>query len=250
MQHFHGCLSQGSIFLVSGRNDFQLRTHAPLSPTSQDENFPVSFIFLRIQRTFPPLFLQNRSCHHFQGTARVTSSKRVDGSRKDSQQAHHVNAVRALPMRLVSVGKSRSPGTQLLTGHYTAKIRRYCAFEDMQVRSNPKNSSNPDIQVAAEGERVLRSISPGDFLLVLDERGRTVTSEQLAVIFASAGESSASSLIICIGGPYGHSNAVRERANAMVCLSSMVLNHEVALIVALEQVYRAWTILRGEKYHH
>lgn len=60
----------------------------------------------------------------------------------------------------------------------------------------------------------------------------------------------ASAIVFCIGGPFGHGPQVRERANVSVKLSTMVLNHQIAFLVLLEQIYRAWTILRGEKYHH
>lgn len=65
-----------------------------------------------------------------------------------------------------------------------------------------------------------------------------------------AGDRSSRSVAFCIGGPYGHTDAVRERADATVSLSKCVLNHQIARLVLLEQLYRAWTIIRGEPYHH
>ncbi|KAG6409719.1 hypothetical protein SASPL_127761 [Salvia splendens] len=87
-------------------------------------------------------------------------------------------------------------------------------------------------------------------VVMLDERGRDVSSEQMASLIADAGNTGASSILFCIGGPYGHGRQLRERADVSIRLSSLVLNHEIALVVLAEQLYRAWTILKGQKYHH
>lgn len=85
---------------------------------------------------------------------------------------------------------------------------------------------------------------------MLDERGQDLRSEQMAELVADAGNTGASRISFCIGGPYGHGRKIRERANLSIKLSSMVLNHQIALLVLVEQLYRSWTILRGQKYHH
>lgn len=159
-------------------------------------------------------------------------------------------STRALPIRLVTVGKHRDPAVEKVVLDYGQKVRRYCSFEEVQVRPNPKNTSDVATQVAAEGDQVLRGISSKDWVVLLDERGKDMTSEQLATLIADAGEKGASAVVFCIGGPFGHGPQVSARANTSVRLSAMVLNHEVARIVLVEQIYRAWTILRGEKYHH
>mmetsp|Transcript_4901 Transcript_4901/g.17786 ORF Transcript_4901/g.17786 Transcript_4901/m.17786 type:complete len:89 (+) Transcript_4901:803-1069(+) len=81
------------------------------------------------------------------------------------------------------------------------------------------------------------------------DRGKEVSSEGLAELIRSAGERGVN-MAFLIGGPFGHSEAVHQRANASIRLSKMVLNHDVARIVLVEQLYRAWTILKGEPYHH
>ncbi|GJP36510.1 hypothetical protein CLOM_g21009 [Closterium sp. NIES-68] len=96
----------------------------------------------------------------------------------------------------------------------------------------------------------MKSLHPTDWVVLLDERGRPVTSEQLAQLIAECADASHRSLTFVIGGPYGHGSQVAGRANDKIRLSSLVLNHEVALLVLAEQLYRAWTILKGEKYHH
>ncbi|CAI5958319.1 unnamed protein product [Closterium sp. NIES-65] len=157
---------------------------------------------------------------------------------------------RRLPVRVISVGRHRSQGTQLLVKDCAEKISRYCPFEDLSVRSNPKGTSDVRVQVEAEGEKVLKALHRDDWVVLLDERGRTVTSEQLAQLIADCADASHRSLTFVVGGPYGHGSQVKARANSSIRLSSLVLNHEVALVVLAEQLYRAWTILKGEKYHH
>lgn len=85
---------------------------------------------------------------------------------------------------------------------------------------------------------------------MLDERGTDISSEQFADLLGDAGNKGVSRLLFCVGGPYGHGRKLRERADVSVKLSSMVLNHQIALILLIEQLYRSWTILKGQKYHH
>jgi len=159
-------------------------------------------------------------------------------------------STRALPMRVITVGKARSIGVQNIALEYTKKIQHYCRFEDVQVRSNPKNTRDVSAQIASEGEYVMRLISAKEWLVLLDEHGKEVTSEQFADLMADASDTGASALVFCIGGPFGHGPQLHARANITVKLSSMVLNHQLAFVVLLEQIYRGWTILRGENYHH
>ncbi|KAL3691731.1 hypothetical protein R1sor_005382 [Riccia sorocarpa] len=173
-----------------------------------------------------------------------------ESEREKAAAISYARSVRALPIRLVTVRRNFDDGVETVVTTYINKVKRYCPFEDVQVKSNPKNTSDVTAQVEAEGERVLKAIAPRDWVVLLDERGLDVTSEQLATMIGEAGDRGSSALVFCIGGPHGHGSQVQKRANIAIRLSSMVLNHQVATIVLMEQVYRAWTILRGEKYHH
>ncbi|KAK3141573.1 hypothetical protein QOZ80_4BG0335600 [Eleusine coracana subsp. coracana] len=155
-----------------------------------------------------------------------------------------------MPMRLLTVGKKRSRGTQLLVEEYKEKLGYYCDFEGTLIRSNPKLTGDVKVQVEAEDISMMQQLKSEDFVVVLDENGKDVTSEQLADLIGDAGNTGSSRLTFCIGGPYGLGLQVRERADATLKLSSLVLNHQVALIVLMEQLYRAWTIIKGQKYHH
>uniref|UniRef100_A0A0R0FPS7 RNA methyltransferase n=1 Tax=Glycine max TaxID=3847 RepID=A0A0R0FPS7_SOYBN len=141
-------------------------------------------------------------------------------------------SVRALPIRILSVGKKRSRGLQLMVDEYADKL------------------SDQRAQVDAEDEAVMNLIRSDDWVVMLDERGQDIESEQMAELVGDAGNTGASRLSFCIGGPYGHGRKMRQRANLSIKLSSLVLNHQIALLVLMEQLYRSWTILKGQKYHH
>ncbi|GAX74391.1 hypothetical protein CEUSTIGMA_g1839.t1 [Chlamydomonas eustigma] len=157
--------------------------------------------------------------------------------------------VRLIHLKIVSVGKGNSPGAVLMAEEWAEKVRRYTTLTEVQIKPNPKKTTNVEIQKQAEGEKVLKAVDARDWIVLLDERGRSMKSEDMAQLIGKAGDRG-SPVVFCIGGPFGHSDAVRERANESIRLSDMVLNHQVAHVVLLEQVYRGWTILRGEPYHH
>ncbi|KAL3650978.1 hypothetical protein CASFOL_007381 [Castilleja foliolosa] len=159
-------------------------------------------------------------------------------------------SVRALPIRIVTVGKKRSAGVQLIVDDYIDKLKHYCPTQDVRLKSNPKNARDVVAQIEHEDIAVMSLIKPNEWVVMLDERGLDVGSEQMASLIGDAGNTGASSILFCIGGPYGHGRQLRERADVSIKLSSLVLNHEIALVVLAEQLYRAWTILKGQKYHH
>ncbi|XP_043711943.1 putative RNA methyltransferase At5g10620 [Telopea speciosissima] len=159
-------------------------------------------------------------------------------------------SVRALPLRLLTVGRRRSSGVQLLVEEYKEKLKYYCSVDDIQIRSNPKKSCDVKAQVEREDMAVMQHIKSEDWVVMLDEHGSNIGSTQMAELVGDAGNTGSSRLLFCIGGPYGHGPQLRDRANVTIRLSSLVLNHQIALIVLLEQLYRAWTILKGQNYHH
>ncbi|KAK0572275.1 hypothetical protein LWI29_028995 [Acer saccharum] len=150
-------------------------------------------------------------------------------------------SVRALPVRILTVGKKRSPGVQLLVDEYILKLKHYCSVDDVLVRSNPKNARDVRAQVEDEDAAVIGHIGSDDWVVMLDENGLDIGSEKMAELVGGAGNTGASRLSFCIGGPYGHGRKMRERANMSIKLSSMVLNHQIALLVLMEQLYRSIT---------
>lgn len=101
-----------------------------------------------------------------------------------------------------------------------------------------------------EGEMILNFLKPEDFLIVLDERGKMLSSEKLAEFIQQRANESVKNLVFLIGGAYGISEEVMKRAHFKWSLSSLVFPHQLVRLILAEQVYRAATILRNEKYHH
>ncbi|GKV45066.1 hypothetical protein SLEP1_g52191 [Rubroshorea leprosula] len=161
-------------------------------------------------------------------------------------------SVSALPIRIITVGKKRSPLPRCpVAGRWDVdKVRNYCPVDAVLIWSNPKNAREVRAQVDDEDMAVMNHIRSDDWVVMLDEHGLDIGSERFAELVGDAGSKGASRLLFCIGGPCGHGRQIQERANISVKLSSMVLNHQIALLVLVEQLYRSWTVLKGQKYHH
>ncbi len=146
-------------------------------------------------------------------------------------------------MKLVvrSVRAGRTGWADEACGEYLARTRRYFPCEEVL---DPAGSSEE------ESARLLAGVPARGRLVVLDERGKDLSSEAFAELFEAAAREGATHLIYAIGGAFGHTQAVRDRAWRVVRLSPMVLNHAVARVLLAEQVYRACTIRAGEPYHH
>ncbi|MDE6238238.1 MAG: 23S rRNA (pseudouridine(1915)-N(3))-methyltransferase RlmH, partial [Muribaculaceae bacterium] len=105
-------------------------------------------------------------------------------------------------------------------------------------------------QKEAEGEMIISKLLPGDHVILLDERGKEYSSMEFATFLEKQMVAGRKRLIFVVGGPYGFSRAVYDRADGKISLSKMTFNHEMVRLFFTEQVYRAMTILRGEPYHH
>jgi len=151
-------------------------------------------------------------------------------------------------IRLVTVSRGRTPWADECAEDYGRRIGRYVSFEEVRIK--PAHMDDQRAAKAAEGERLLKTVGSGDWLIALDERGQSMSSEAWAELIDDASRKSVRSICFAIGGPYGHAPGVRSAAYRCIALAPMILNHQVARVVALEQIYRAWTILRREPYHH
>ena len=122
----------------------------------------------------------------------------------------------------------------------------------MRVLPDVRNARalTPQQRKQAEGKMILDSIQPSDFLMLLDERGKQFTSIAFAEMLQKRMASGLKRLVFLVGGPYGFSQEVYDRADAKISLSTMTFSHEMVRLFFAEQIYRAMTILRGEPYHH
>ena len=105
-------------------------------------------------------------------------------------------------------------------------------------------------QKELEGEAILSTLMPGDYVVLLDERGDELTSRQFSTYMDKRMSTVARRMVCIVGGPYGFSQKVYDRADSKLSLSRMTFNHEMVRLFFVEQLYRAMTILRGEPYHH
>ena len=137
-----------------------------------------------------------------------------------------------------------------LIDDYRQRLIHYVPFELVVLPDLKNAKSLTEEQVkTAEGEAILRYLTPAMDVLLLDEHGREYRSIEFAD-FLQRKMSSGRDLVLVIGGPYGFSPAVYQRANGKISFSQMTFSHQMIRLMAIEQIYRAMTILRGEPYHH
>jgi 23S rRNA (pseudouridine1915-N3)-methyltransferase len=150
-----------------------------------------------------------------------------------------------------TVGKAHESHVKEGTELFTKRISHYYAVQ-WNIIPMPKNAgvlSEEELKTA-EAESILKLIKKEDYLVLLDERGKHFTSVELAGFLQQRANESLKTVIFLIGGAYGVSKDVTQRANFTWSLSSLVFPHQLVRFILAEQVYRACTIMRNEKYHH
>ena len=155
-----------------------------------------------------------------------------------------------MKITLLVVGKTTDERLTSLIDDYKQRLSHYVPFEFAVIPDlkNAKSLTNDQIK-SAEGELILRALTPGMDVILLDEHGREYRSVEFAD-FLQKKMSSGKDLTLVIGGPYGFSKEVYQRANGKLSMSQMTFSHQMIRIMAIEQIYRAMTILRNEPYHH
>lgn len=156
-----------------------------------------------------------------------------------------------MKIQLWSVGKNNESFVDEGIKLFTKRISNYYPVE-WQIISTPKNAavlSDVDLK-QKEGESILNLLKKEDYLILLDERGKTLNSEGLAGFIQQRANESEKQLVFLIGGAFGVSKALFERADYMWSLSPLVFPHQLVRLILAEQIYRACSINRNEKYHH
>lgn len=154
-------------------------------------------------------------------------------------------------IELLSIGKTKTDFVKKGIEEYQKRLQRYVPFAFQEI-PDVKNTGKLSVeeQKEAEGQLLLSRIQSSDYVVLLDERGRQYTSVEFSEKLQKTMSSGRKKLLFVIGGPYGFSKKVYERADEMLSLSKMTFNHEMVRLFIIEQLYRAMTILRGEPYHH
>ncbi len=154
-------------------------------------------------------------------------------------------------IKLIAVGKTDNPALQELVGMYQKRLSYYTNFE-LQLLPDIKNSKSLSEaqQKVKEGELILANTELSHQLVLLDERGKEFTSVAFADELQKKMNAGIKQLTFVIGGPYGFSDEVYARANGKLSLSKLTFSHQMIRLFFVEQLYRAFTILRNEPYHH
>ena len=152
---------------------------------------------------------------------------------------------------LLAIGKTDEKYLETGIQKYMDRIVHYAPFE-MKLLPDLKNRKNLGFeqQKQAEGEWLLAELQPGDGLVLLDENGKQFTSREFSSLLDRKITNGPKRLVFVIGGPYGFSQAMYQRAQDSISLSAMTFSHQMVRLIFVEQLYRAFSILRGEPYHH
>lgn len=153
-----------------------------------------------------------------------------------------------MKLRLVWVGRTQESWVKAGIDEYAGRVKRYAPFEIAEVKE--EKGATPGLQRQREGERIEKLLPKNGKLILLDEAGKQQTSPDFAGMIGNLRDSSTPELIFVIGGAYGFSEALRNRADQTISLSKMTFTHQMIRPFFLEQLYRAFTILNGEGYHH
>jgi len=156
-----------------------------------------------------------------------------------------------MKITLLLVGKTDAAYLSEGIDVYVKRLKHYVNFE-LAVIPDIKNTKklSRENQKIKEGENLLSTLVPGREMHLFDERGKTFSSEQFAAFIEKKMASGLKELIFVVGGPYGFSEKVYEAANSRIALSRLTFSHQMVRLLCVEQIYRAFTILKGEPYHH
>lgn len=156
-----------------------------------------------------------------------------------------------MEITLIVIGKTNAK--YLIEGldEYTRRLKHYITY-NINVIPDIKNTKNlsEEQQKETEGKLILNVLKPGDFIVLLDERGKEFSSMQFSDYLQRKMNSGLRRLVFVVGGPYGFSKDIYSKADEKLSLSKMTFSHEMIRLFFTEQIYRAMTIIRGEPYHH
>lgn len=154
-------------------------------------------------------------------------------------------------IKLIQIGRTKQQELEQLIEQYQNRIEHLINFEIVSIPDikNTKNLSESK-QKTKEAELFLKQLHPTDWVVLLDEKGKSLTSRGFAKFYQDKMNASTRTLCFLIGGPYGFSDAIYQRANQKIALSAMTFTHEMIRLLFVEQTYRAFAILNNLPYHH
>lgn len=154
-------------------------------------------------------------------------------------------------IKLLQIGKTKQNEINNLIQDYQKRLQHFINFEILSLPDikNTKNLSE-DQQKSKEAEIFLKHLNTSDWVVLLDEKGKSLTSRGFAQFYQNKMNAGTKTLCFLIGGPYGFSQGVYERAHQKISLSSMTFTHELIRLIYVEQTYRAYSIIHNLPYHH
>jgi 23S rRNA (pseudouridine1915-N3)-methyltransferase len=156
-----------------------------------------------------------------------------------------------MQIKILAIGKTDDKNIKALIEHYEKRLKHYIKLE-WEIIPDIKNANKLSFQQQKEkeAELILQKIASSDYVVLFDENGKHYTSLGFSDWIQKKMNASTRTLVFVIGGPYGFSLNMYERANELLSLSKMTFSHQMIRIFISEQIYRAFTILRNEPYHH
>ena len=156
-----------------------------------------------------------------------------------------------MKITLLTVGKTDRDWVKQGLDIYVSRLKHYIPFSVVEIPELKNVSALTKDQIKTrEGELILKNVKPTDDVILMDERGKQYSSVEFAKVLQEKISYVGKDIIFIIGGAYGFSDDVYERANSKISLSKMTFSHQMVRAIFAEQIYRAFTIMRGEPYHH
>ncbi len=156
-----------------------------------------------------------------------------------------------MTIQVIAIGKTDSKSLQNLISEYEKRLKHYIKFQ-LEIIPDIKNSKNlsEGQQKVKEGELILKKLNSSDILVLLDENGKQFDSIEFSGYLQKKMNAGTKKLVLAIGGPHGFSENVYQKAQGKISLSKMTFSHQMIRLFIVEQIYRAFTILKNEPYHH
>ena len=156
-----------------------------------------------------------------------------------------------MKIKLLTIGKTDNAALAQLIKTYEARLKHYIQFS-IEIIPDLKNTKNfsEEVQKEKEGDLILSKISTKDRMVLLDENGTSFDSIEFSKFLQKQMNSGIKQLVFVIGGPYGFSEKIYKKSQGKISLSKMTFSHQMVRLFAIEQIYRGFTILKNEPYHH
>ena len=152
-------------------------------------------------------------------------------------------------IKLVVIGETNNKNLKALTDQYINKLKHYITF-DLIIIKDQKKKLPESIQIKKEGEKILSILKKNEFIILLDENGEHKSSVGFSKFIQKKLNSGMKNITFIVGGPYGFSSEIKSISNYELSLSKMTFSHEMIRLFFTEQLYRAFSILKNEPYHH